>query len=182
MSAFENAGEILTEANVFVGVREIIDQAVAESAGNGGSMPAFSGALVRLSAAASGLANADTIPFDVVEADSDGYFNAGNHSFVIPTGKAGLYLIGAMLIVDGGNGFTLDSGLIGILVGDDTDVSLCPSFDIGAAFVTGSMILSYAEGGAIVPKISFSTDGPAKLEGGVNGSRFFCQWLGPLPT
>ena len=141
----------------------------------GGGSAAFAGALIKSSASAS-VASGGQCGFDTVEVDTDGFFDSNSQGFIIPADKAGIYLVGLMLKVSASEG---QADFAGVLVGDDTDVVFTAVADsTHAVVVSGSVILTYAAAGTISPTLVFNGAGEVSVQGGTNGSRVFCQYLG----
>lgn len=146
----------------------------------GSSSPVFTGAIVTLAADQS-VVSAATIPFDTVTVDTDSFFDAVSSSFVIPSAKGGLYILGAQILVNSGaTGKTSMIAQLSANVAANTDLPAVLDTNDGAVMV-GSILISITAGDTITPVVTYLGAGAISVQGGSNSSSFFLQYLGPLP-
>jgi hypothetical protein len=115
---------------------------------------AASCATVRLAANATGLASASTVPFDTTLVDSDGYFDSVGHRFVIPAGKAGLFLVGASLNMFNTGAATFLTCVLNN-TGADVNANAQSNNAGGGGAVTDATLLQLAVGNVLTVRVNF---------------------------
>lgn len=156
------------------------DGSIAAAAG-GGSQP-VSAYVKLLNDAAVG--DGSPVPFDAVQTDADGYWDAMNFQFVVPAGKAGVFLVGGALAVYGSpdpmtKGRGLLDGSLSLYSQPPLTFGLAP--DITATEFSGSATkLIYAADGDI-QTLYCNTDQPAIAVAGA-GCVLWLLRLGDLPA
>jgi hypothetical protein len=136
---------------------------VDDNAGGGGSQAA-SFAIVRLNVPAT-VNSGERIPFDTVQHDTDGYWNAINSQLVIPAGKGGLFLIASAIFAD--NAAAMTNGL-GVLENGGLDPNLqYPLVADGSSWNgSGSCIVRLGEGDTVDLYVSRNGDDTLDVENG----------------
>lgn len=159
-----------------------ISVVAAKRAGNTGS--AFHAAAVALAATDVTISSGGVIPVDQVTIDTDGFYNAEATKIIIPSGLAGVYLIGMIADIYPFN-IATQTDFLGTIRTSGNPNNVNAPFGVtltdgggSAGVINGSGIMApLAEGDDLRATVSWSGDGTVGVARST--TLLWCQYLGP---
>jgi hypothetical protein len=137
------------------------------SGGSAGAT-ATSCSTVRLTANATGLSTGATVPFNSALVDTDSYFDSVGNRFVIPAGKAGLFIVGFAAEFFNMAGATRVTAVINNS-GADINVNETSPIYTNAGDTAASALLQLAVGNVLTARLTFDGGGTADVSKNLSG-------------